>query len=339
MPKDLYILNVHTILLVRLILRLDDKKMETRKLVKAGATSHTISLPKAWLEKNKLKKGDMLFIIENSDSELVITPKIKEEKQEKKEITIEIDGKDLGSIQREITSAYVNNYSNIYLIGKSVEEKSKALRSVLHHFVALEVDEQTSTKISAKDLLNMKEISIDRTLRRMDMTLRSIIQDSMKTLGNKNIKESIEQRDNDVNRLYFLLFRLLKSALNNQKIAENFGLSNDEILSVWYLTVNIENIADNAKIISNLADKMNDKDLLKSIYRDIETAYVDVMKAYFNKDRKIADEIASRRIDIFTKATKLLIKTPTAGASEVIENLKAMTTNICNIARIVIDAE
>ncbi|MBN2111673.1 phosphate uptake regulator PhoU [Candidatus Woesearchaeota archaeon] len=313
--------------------------MHVRKLVKAGQASHTVSLPKEWIKKNKLKKGDTLFLSEKSDSEIVITPKLKEEKPAQKEITIEVDGKSIGSIQREITSAYVNNYSKIYLAGKSLDESSKKLRDVLHHFVALEVDEQTGSRISAQDLLNLKEISIEKTIRRMDMTLRSIMQDSIRFIGNKNIKESIEQRDDDVNRLYFLLFRLLKSALNDQKIAANFRITNDEILSTWYLTVNIENIADNAKTINSLADKINDRELLKSVYNDIEKAYVDVMKAYYNKDKKIADEIASRRIDIFTNCSKLLIKTPTAGAAEVIENLRAMATNVCNIARIVIDAE
>ncbi len=313
--------------------------MHVRKLVKAGAASHTISLPKAWLEKNMLKKGDNIFIIEKSDSELTITPKSGEEKARKKEITIDVDNKTTGSIQREITSAYVNNYSNIHLSGKSLGDKAKNLRNVLHHFVALEVDEQTSSKISAKDLLNLNEISIEKTIRRMDMTLRSIIKDSIKEIGNKQITESIEQRDDDVNRLYFLLFRLLKSCLNSQKTARDLGITNNDILSVWYLTVNIENIADNAKTISSLADKINDKALLREAYGEIEQAYADVMKSYYNKDKKLADDVAARRIDIFTKCSKLLIQTPTAGASEVIENLRSMATNVCNVARIVIDAE
>ena len=313
--------------------------MHTRKLVKAGSASHTVSLPKAWIEKNNLKKGDTIYITEKSESELRVAAKPEEDNEEQKEATIEVDGKSIGSIQREITSAYVNNYSKIHLAGKSVGEKSKKLRDVLHHFVALEVDEQTSSRISAKDLLNLSEISIEKTIRRMDMTLRSIMQDSVKSIGSKSISESIEQRDNDVNRLYFLLFRLLKSSLNSQKIASNFGISNDEALSTWYLTVNIENTADNAKTLNKLMDKINDKVLLKEALSEIVKAYEDVMKAYYNKDKKLADEVASRRIDIFTKCTKLLIQTPTAGASEVIENLKAMTTNVCNIARIVIDAE
>jgi len=314
--------------------------MHTRKLVKAGSASHTVSLPKSWLQKNNLKKGDTIYINEKSESELVVTAKPNEgSEEEKREITIEVDGKNIGSIQREITSAYVNNYSKIHLAGKSVETQSKKLRDVLHHFVALEVDEQTASKISAKDLLNLNEISIEKTIRRMDMTLRSIMQDSIKSIGNKSIKESIEHRDNDVNRLYFLLFRILKSGLKSQKIASTFQMTNDEILSTWYLTVNIENIADNAKTLNKLMDKINDKDLLKSAWDEIQKAYSDVMKAHYNKDRKLADEVASRRIDIFTKCTQLLIKTPTAGASEVIENLKSMTTNVCNIARIVLDAE
>jgi phosphate uptake regulator len=313
--------------------------MHIRKLVKAGAASHTVSLPKGWVQKNKLKKGDPIFIIERSDSELTVTPKAEDKKQDEREITINVDGKTIGSIQREITSAYVNNYSKIHLAGKSLNEKSKKLRDVLHHFVALEVDEQTGAKISAKDLLNLEEISIEKTIRRMDMTLRSIMQDSIKTIGNKHLHESIEQRDDDVNRLYFLLFRLLKSSLNSRKIADNFRISNNDILSTWYLTVNIENMADSAKSVSSLAPKINDDALLKEAYREIEKAYADVMKAYYNKDKKTADEVAGRRLDIFSKCTQLLIKTPTAGASEVIENLKAMTTNVCNIARIVLDSE
>ncbi len=311
--------------------------MHVRKLVKAGASSHTVSLPKEWVSRNKLKKGDNLFIVETTDSELKITPNEEADEQEQKEISIPVDNKDIGTIQREVTSAYVNNYSKIHLTGKKVNEKSKKLRDVLHHFVALEVDEQTGEKISAKDLLNMSEISIEKTIRRMDMTLRSIMQDSVKSIGSKQAMESIEQRDNDVNRLYFLLFRLLKSALNSQKVASNFNITNNDILAIWYLTVNIENMADNAKTVSSLSNKMNDKELLKEVYQDISIAYEDVMKAYYNKDRKLADEVASRRIDIFTKCTKLLIKTPTAGASEMVENLKGMATYVCNVARIVID--
>jgi len=63
--------------------------MIIRKLVKAGQASHTISLPKDWLEKNNLNKGDIIYIRELSDKELLISTETKtEESALKREITI-----------------------------------------------------------------------------------------------------------------------------------------------------------------------------------------------------------------------------------------------------------
>lgn len=315
--------------------------MHIRKLVKAGHASHTLSLPKSWLSKNKLCKGDTLYVIEKSDTELTISPKIKEAKLEKKDITINIDKKDFSTVQREVTAAYINNYNTINLIGEDVARKVKDIRDMLHGFVALEIAEQTSTKVVAKDLLDLKEISIDKTLRRMDMIIRSIIKDSIQTLDGRNLSESIHYQDVDVNRLYFLLSRLLKGALNNKVIADNFNLKNDEILSTWYMILSLENIADNGKNISEIFDKIKkvNKKKLLGIYQSIEESYEEVMKSYFNKNKKLADDVAKKRIAVFDDCKSFLKEHNTADAAELMENFKELKTNICNIARIVIDSE
>ena len=177
--------------------------MHTRRLVKAGQASHTISLPKEWLDKNNLKKGDTVYIKEKSDRELIVTPEGKEIVSKSKDIVINTSNKALDIIQREITAAYINNYNSITIVGRDLDEKSKDVRRMLHDFVALEIAEQTSDKIIAKDLLNWKEISIDKTIRRMDIIIRSIFEDTIKSLKGKNLHESIHFRDFDVNRLYF----------------------------------------------------------------------------------------------------------------------------------------
>jgi len=131
-----------------------------RRLVKAGQASHTISLPKEWLDRHKLKKGDLVYLYEKGDKELMIMPENKADEQvPQKELTIPVDNKELSTIQREITSAYINNYNTIVLTGSSMTEKTKDIRKMLHDFVALEVADQTSNTIIAKDLLNLKEIS------------------------------------------------------------------------------------------------------------------------------------------------------------------------------------
>jgi phosphate uptake regulator len=306
--------------------------MIIRKLVKAGQASHTISLPKEWLDKNNLKKGDVVYLDERSDRELVITPESKvAEPPAPKEITILVDGKELSTIQREITSAYVNNYSTIILTGESITEKTKDIRKTLHDFVALEVAEQNTKHIVAKDLLNLKEISVEKTVRRMDMLVRSMIQDSLATLENPDLAQSVIVRDFEVNRAYFLLFRLLKNALTNKPMAEFFNLNNAQILSYWQLALNLENFADAAKQLANYLGKEKKKDKTKEIFKRVEQGYLDAIKAYFTKDKKLADSVATQRESLLADATEL--------PSGVAELFKTMVTLTNNVARQVIDEE
>src|SRR3989344_1522401 len=304
--------------------------MIIRRLVKAGQASHTISLPKEWLDKHKLKKGDLVYLYEKGDKDIVITPENKpDESAPQKEVTIPVDGKELSTIQREITSAYINNYNTITLMGDSITDKTKDIRKMLHDFVALEVADHTSKSIIAKDLLNLKEISVDKTIRRMDMLVRSMIQDSLAALDNAELGQSVLVRDYEVNRAYFLLMRLLKSAFSNKQIAELFQLTNDKVLSYYYLTINLENFADSAKQMVEYLGKEKKKDKIKSIFQRVEKSYLDVMKAYFTKDKKLADNVALQREGVLKEASEL-----PAGTAEI---FKTMVTLTNNVARLVMD--
>ncbi|MEA2037842.1 MAG: phosphate uptake regulator PhoU [Nanoarchaeota archaeon] len=313
--------------------------MHTRRLVKSGASSYTISLPKEWLQKNKLERGALVYIKEKSATELSIYPEPSEGPIKQKEITINVDNKKIGTTEREITSAYVNNYNTILILGNSLIDKTKEIRRILHNFTALEITEQSSSKIIAKDLLNLKEISIETTIRRMDMIIRSMIQD-LKNIENKNISENIHFRDFDVNKLYFLLYRLIKGALGDPVLASHFSLNSSKALSVWNITTNLENIADCCKNISqNLAEigkKFNLKEL-EEVYNDIERSYLDVMKAYHKTDKKLADDVASNRTNIVNQCILFSEKNNKFNILTICENLKEMENLICNIARLVID--
>ena len=314
--------------------------MHIRRLVKSGAASHTVSLPKNWIERNSLKRGDLIHLRENSDNELIISTKGSEGEKETKEIVINVDNKKLDTLGREITSAYINNYNSIVLIGKKLDKNVKEVRKMLHDFVALEITEQTSTKIVANDLLNLKEISVDKTVRRMDMVVRSIIEDSIQGLGSKDVYKSVYYRDFDVNKLYFLMFRILKGALNDIKVAQTFDINGVEALSNWYLAVNIENIADNAKEICKLFSELEeelDLDGVRELYKIIQRDYLDVMKAFFNKDKNLADSIISRRTNLIDKCDLYFENYKSVSTAQIIGNFKELETYVCNIAKIVID--
>lgn len=303
--------------------------VHVRKLVKAGEASHTVSLPKEWIERNKLKKGDIIYLEERSDNELVVTPHEKTKEAEKKEITLEVDSKDIETIQREITSAYINNYNTIYLIGESVPEKTNEIRNMLHHFVALEVAEQTGRKITAKDMLNLQEISVEKTVRRMDATVRSMLDDYQEILEGKDLKESIVSRDGDVNRMYFLLLRLLKQSLKDINISKMIGIAREGVLSHWNVTVSLENFADCCKNLCSL--KVAKKQDVKKTVAELSESFNNAMKAYYTKDKKTAEDVARKRQELEKKTEKL--------EPGIAENIKSMITLVNNIAKQVIDED
>ena len=105
--------------------------MEYRKLIKFGNSSHIISLPNNWVKKNKLKKGDLIYLEENGNNELVLNSEIKKERIEPKEIVIDLANKDNDEIKREIHSAYINNFNTINLVGRNLNTKEIMIRKII----------------------------------------------------------------------------------------------------------------------------------------------------------------------------------------------------------------
>ncbi|MEM2916150.1 MAG: PhoU domain-containing protein [Candidatus Woesearchaeota archaeon] len=308
--------------------------MYIRRLVKAGQASHTISLPKEWIEKNNLSKGSTLYIKEKSGTELIITPNLADQKHiDKKTVTINVEGKQPDTIQREITAAYLNNAGTIELVGKSIMQHAKDIRRMLHDFVALEISEQTSTRISAKDLLNLKEISVDKSIKRMDLIVRTMLQDCKNTALGNDLSESVILRDYDVNRLYFLLTRLLKGALASPEMASILELEPAKVLGKWMLVHYIEEFADTIKALCKecvALDPRQGKDV-SALLSQIEQDYLDVMKALHEDDKSLADDVARRRTEraALCRAIKDL--------PEISHGCTAITSLVSNIARVVID--
>jgi phosphate uptake regulator len=176
----------------------------------------------------------------------------------------------------------------------------------------------------------------------MDIIVRSIIKDLINSQEDDMV-DSINYRDFDVDRLYFLSSKIVKTALSDPAIAKLVGIENYiDILSIWYLILNLENIADNTKDVYLLSINIKKQQYFKELidaYKEVEKAYLDVMKSYYNKDKILADKVASNRNVIFSKCSEISEKQKNVAVTKITENLKEIENSICNISRIVIDKE
>ncbi len=313
--------------------------METRKLISFGSSSYVISLPKTWVSQNRLEKGDSLYVEEKSN-ELIITSGDSEKQKEVKEKQIDCSGKPIEKIKCELFAAYLNNY-NIIELRQLDEERIMKVKEMLQGLAGLEILEQTSDKIIAKDLINIKEVSIKALMRRIDIIIRSMMDDAM-TSDQKNNVKSLYDRDEDINRLHYLVRRIITAALEDQKISRLFETEPKDILLDWEVALRLEKIGDNLKRINKCISKSKIEDkkfpVVLDIFNKLKSKYLGVMKAYYSKDLDIACEVETTKREIYDKCDELLQNGCASNKQCVVlaENLKTMNAMIANIAKSVV---
>ena len=314
--------------------------MEQRKLIKFGASSHVLSMPNYWLKKNNLKKGDVVFVEESNEGNIVLSTGVKE-KNEVSSITIEADNKSVDRIEREIFSAYTNNYNLIKIKGKNLRDVVKNIRRSLHSFVALEIIEEDDTKIIAKDFLNLKDVSVNENIRRIDIILRGMMQDMIKCVYN-DCSASIYERDYDINRFCFLVLRAINGAMDDPNILRSLKIKNNDLIPTWLLCLYLEDIGDEIKRVSRfLKNHEFDEKVKKELYSGlsiVEKIYLDAMKSYYTQNYELAFNVDLEKDNIVNDFNKLFDKYPVPGIARISERLKKLVSGIGSVAQIVYGA-
>jgi len=328
-------------------------KIDVRKLISFGKGSYILSMPKSWIEKNNLRKGDLISVSDGG-VELVLSANQQEEKLDAREISIEAKDKDIEMIKSEIVSSYLNGYDTINIIFSSDNKSAPGIKNVIRNLSGLEIMEQTSARITAKNLINISEISIGNIIRRMDIITRAMMEDAILCYRKQCTYESIHHRDVDVNRLYFLCYRVIKNAMKNPRIAKSLGTEPWQLHSDTLMIVKLEKIADRQKRIARYLCRLDlGRETLAELdnaHTDISGAYNNVMKSYYNKDKQIAFKIEATSKERAKVCDKVLesytsrhnsqksktLNPDLVGVAKIIENLKATNAELRNIARTVL---
>lgn len=327
--------------------------IDVRKLISFGKGSYIISMPKSWIEKNNLKKGDLISV-EDDGFELVISASQQEKKQDLKEASIDAKEKSLDMLKAEIVSSYLNGYDTINISFEAGSRDMPRVKEIIRNLSGLEIMEQTSARITAKNLINVNEISINNIVRRMDIITRAMMEDVILCSRGQCDYDSIYNRDSDVNRLFFLGYRAIKNAMKSPRIAKSLGIEPWQLHSDTLIISRIEKTADRQKRIARYLCSLNlDRATLAELDKlqsDINSSYNEVMKAYYNQDRQLAFNVEVTNKERTSACDKFLEKytlTHSIGknkttnldlvsVAKIVENLKATAAEISNIARTVL---
>ncbi len=312
-------------------------KMEYRKVISFGKSSFVISLPKSWIRQNNVKKGDLVYV-NNNENDLVISAKEGSIHEDAK-TTINVDGKGIPLLIRELNTAYILNNREITIVGKELKAKSKEILEIIRELIALEVLELDSQRIVTKDFLDMDKISIVELARKMDIIVRSMIKDCILTFQ-ENTAANIELRDNDVNRLYFLLCRVIRYGMNNQStVLKNYKLKAINLMSYFMLTFHLEAIADEAKRISRGMAKVKLSKAKQKKFEDLLTQvsefYLVVIKAFYAEQREKAMKLTTTKAELIEKINSFYDENSSqAETSYMVDRLRRMVGAIHELNRI-----
>jgi len=276
--------------------------MELRKIQKTGGSTFIVSLPKNWVLKQQLEQGSILSIKEQEDGALLILPTSVE--KQKKKTTINAGE----NLQRKLTEKYLLGHDIIEVnFGEQQEKQKKHMKKWLNHFIGFEIVEETADTILIKNLLNPEEVSIMKSLRRM-FTIVAVMHKDLVTAfkeNNKQLLKDVIQRDVEVNRLYFLIVRQIRTTIQNSSIRGKEGISAVDCIDYRLVANHVENIADSLEAIAReaLSDGLKPVKKITTLLESALEVHTTATKALLTKDETMALEVQNLYKKISAKKT------------------------------------
>jgi phosphate uptake regulator len=276
--------------------------LEIRKLQLVGRASFSVTLPPDWIKEFNLKPSDQITITREDDGSLRLNPGIVHEGKEVK-ITIDADRiKMPGLLNMIIVGGYLKGCDSIEVVSKGTisENQRKEIRDAVDGLMGIGIIESTSNHVTIQSMLDVSKFPIVPLLKRLFGLASSMYEDALKALGDKdsNLASGTTQRENEIDKIYWLTQRQLATADLDKNVLKKVGLkgSSDLFLyrtasdRIWSVANNAVDFASNQIALEKNA--INDADLQKVIRlgKEAKEIFSNSCDAFFKGDMVLANK-------------------------------------------------
>lgn len=230
--------------------------MDLRKIQLTGGSSYSITLPKRWVATAGLASGDVVACDVLPDGRLVIQSGTSTERAPR---TFEIQaGRKRGEhVFRGLVAGYLMGYDILRVRGKPAltREVREAVQEAARRVIGLEVVEEDATHMVLQDFLDPAEFHIPKALRRMVSLTRAMHEEAIAATVSRNEAplRAVMARDDEVDRLYWMVNKQYHTILSDPAFGEKMNLSASQGLNFLLLARLVERTADHAaRIADNL---------------------------------------------------------------------------------------
>jgi len=280
--------------------------MELRKLQRTPDGTYLVTIPKAWAKRAGLGAGSVISYEERQDGRLLLSPKIDEERQP---LETMIEASPL--VRREIIERYLLGYDIIRIQAKDTitPELRDEARRTTKRLVGLEVLEEDSRRMVIQCLIEPSLLIPEKILRRLEMLSMPMQLDATRAFVDSDLElaKNVTERDEEVDRWYFLMVRLVRAAISDTYLLEKIKVSAVDCLDYRLLASYIETFADYSVTVARNTQKESlipkgHQILLEKAGALINMMYRDAVGAVLSRDMKLVSSTTKR----FEESKKLL---------------------------------
>ena len=275
--------------------------MDLRKLQLTGGSSLTVTLPKEWVSHADLGAGDVVGFVPQQDGSLAIYPHARMEAHQTRYV-LDVTSDEPEGVFRGIVAAYLAGFGVIVVKGKKPlgANVRRAVRQAAKRIIGLEVTDEDAHGVTLQDFLDPKEFHIDKGLRRMQALTRTMQDDALRAFREEldDMRASFGDRDDEVDRLYWMINKQYHAILRDPSYAQKMGLNASQALNYLMTARLIERTADHALRIAENVAALRKDDVAAKLETKIEkharkavALFADSLATFHKQDAEAANAI------------------------------------------------
>ncbi len=270
---------------------------DLRKIQRTPTGTFFVCLPKVWSVEHGLKKGTLVALDQTSDGKLFIDPKYNDEPLPK------VTSLSVGPfLSREIVGHYLLGSDIIRIEAKERIDFDfrNVVKSTVGSLIGLEIVEENYSQIVLQCLLEPSGFPPEKILRRNYAIVAGMYRDAVNSFvdGDSQLAKSVMARDDENNRLYFLLVRILRTIIQNPRLGEKLGLTTIECLDYRLAASLVESMGDACvQVASKTLELKNARspETLRKLFLELQSvgydAHEQALKSFLNKDIASAENV------------------------------------------------
>jgi|GEM_PF-520230 phosphate uptake regulator len=291
--------------------------VEFRKLQLLGRSSIAVTLPKKWIQLLGLKPGDVV-IVRRQGSSIIIEPYTSNIEQSLHAHEIKISSDKLWRCLRKIVGLYLSGASMITI---QFAPDAIGLKHIVKSFLreklpGAEILDEKYDQLLVRFLTNLEELPLRKILKRMSSIAIGILKDGLKLLvnakegTNSDESQDVTMRDEEIDRLYLLLYRLVNQGILNQRMLAKLDAEDPrELVAALMVAKSIERCGDHATRVAYFAKALSTMTMFREVKDDTIEKLVklgnstcnilkEATQSFVDKDVEKAQAILERRLEI-----------------------------------------